>query len=179
MRQGFSIGFRRKGPPSHLPCRTTRVPSKRHSFPQASLRHPFLLPCQFQGGKPCRHKKGPLARSCPLLIVPDEDESVVIAEEGATEATAISTEQVKFNYVGAWTISAKAEAEWLSVAYDAANNCLTYTAEANTGAKRETKVTITASMEGKESLTWSFSVLQKERILLIPSGLGLEVIGRT
>lgn len=95
------------------------------------------------------------------VIVPDEDESVVIAEEGATEATAISTEQVKFNYVGAWTISAKAEAEWLSVAYDAENNCLTYTAEANTGAKRATTVTITASMEGKESLTWSFSVEQK------------------
>lgn len=95
------------------------------------------------------------------VIVPDEDESVVIAEEGATEATAISTEQVKFNYVGAWTISAKAEAEWLSVAYDAANNYLTYTAEANTGAKRATTVTITASMEGKESLTWSFSVEQK------------------
>ena len=95
------------------------------------------------------------------IIVPDEDESVVIAEEGATEATAISTEHVKFNYVGEWTISAKAEAEWLSVAYDAANNCLTYTAEANTGAKRETKVTITASMEGKESLTWWFNVLQK------------------
>ncbi|MEE0863537.1 MAG: BACON domain-containing carbohydrate-binding protein [Alistipes sp.] len=95
------------------------------------------------------------------VIVPDEDESVVIAEEGATEATAISTEQVKFNYVGEWTISAKAEAEWLNVAYDAANNCLTYTAEANTGAKRATTVTITASMEGKESLTWSFSVEQK------------------
>lgn len=95
------------------------------------------------------------------IIVPDEDESVVIAEEGATEATAISTEQVKFNYVGEWTISAKAEAEWLSVAYDAANNCLTYTAEANTGAKRATTVTITASMEGKESITWSFNVEQK------------------
>lgn len=95
------------------------------------------------------------------ITVPEEDESVVIAEEGATEATAISTEQVSFNYVGEWTISAKAEAEWLSVAYDAENNCLTYTAEANTGAKRATTVTITASMEGKQSLTWSFSVEQK------------------
>lgn len=92
------------------------------------------------------------------VTVPDADESVVIAEEGAT---AISTEQVTFNYVGEWTISAEAEAEWLSVAYDAANNCLTYTAEANTGAKRETMVTITASMEGHESLTWSFTVQQK------------------
>lgn len=95
------------------------------------------------------------------VTVPDAEESVVIAEEGATEPTAISTEQVTFNYVGEWTISVEAEAEWLSVAYDAANNCLTYTAEANTGAKRETKVTITASMEGKESLTWSFKVVQK------------------
>lgn len=95
------------------------------------------------------------------VTVPDAEESVVIAEEGATEPTAISTEQVTFNYVGEWTISVEAEAEWLSVAYDAANNCLTYTAEANTGAKRETMVTITASMEGKESLTWSFKVVQK------------------
>lgn len=95
------------------------------------------------------------------VTVPDTDESVVIAEEGATEPTAISTEQVTFNYVGAWSISAKAEDEWLSVVYDAVNNCLTYTAEANTGVKRETEVTITASMEGKESLTWSFNVVQK------------------
>lgn len=95
------------------------------------------------------------------ITVPEADETVVIAEEGATEPTAISTEQVTFNYVGAWTIAAEAEAEWLSVAYDAENNYLTYTAEPNTGAKRETTVTITATMEGKESLTWSFSLTQK------------------
>lgn len=95
------------------------------------------------------------------VIVPDSDESVVIAEEGAAVATDISTEQVTFNYVGPWTISAEAESEWLDVAYDATNNCLTYTAEANTGAKRETTVTITASLEGQESLTWSFKVTQK------------------
>lgn len=95
------------------------------------------------------------------VTVPDSDEPVVIAEEGAAEPTAISTEQVTFNYVGEWSISAEAEDEWLSVAYDAVNNRLTYTAEANTGAKRETEVTITASMEGHESLTWSFKVVQK------------------
>lgn len=93
------------------------------------------------------------------VTVPDADESIVIAEEGASEATPIN--DVVFNYVGEWTISVEAEAEWLSVAYDAANNCLTYTADANTGAKRETEVTITASMEGQESLTWSFKVQQK------------------
>lgn len=95
------------------------------------------------------------------VTVPDSNKSVVIAEEGAKESTAISTEQVTFNYVGAWTISAAADVEWLSLAYDAENNCLTYTADANTGAKRETKVTITASMEGQESLSWSFKVTQK------------------
>ena len=95
------------------------------------------------------------------ITVPEADETVVIAEEATTEATAISTELVTFNYVGAWTITATTEAEWMDVAYDAENNCLTYTAEANTGAKRETTVTITASMEGQESLTWSFSVTQK------------------
>lgn len=88
-------------------------------------------------------------------------ESVVIAEEGTAVATDISTEQVTFNYVGPWTISAEAAAEWLNVAYDATKNCLTYTAEANTSTKRETTVTITASLEGQESLSWTFNVLQK------------------
>lgn len=93
------------------------------------------------------------------VTVPDSDESVVIAEEGAAEATAIDA--VVFNYVGDWTISVSDEAAWLNVAYDATNNCLTYTAEPNTGAKRETTVTITATLEGEEALTWSFKVIQK------------------
>lgn len=93
------------------------------------------------------------------VTVPDSDESVVIAEEGATTATAIS--DVVFNYVGDWTITPTAADAWLNVAYDATNNCLTYTAEPNTGAKRETTVTITATLEGKEPLTWSFKVIQK------------------
>lgn len=113
----------------------------------------------------CLYKLDGVVGTIPIIdaniTVPEADETVVIAEEGATEPTAISTELVTFNYVGAWTIAAEAEAEWLSVAYDAENNYLTYTAEANTGAKRNTTVTITASMEGKESLTWSFNVTQK------------------
>lgn len=113
----------------------------------------------------CLYKLDGVVGTIPIIdaniTVPEADETVVIAEEATTEATAISTELVTFNYVGSWTITAEAEADWLSVAYDAENNCLTYTAEANTGAKRETTVTITASMEGQESLTWSFSVTQK------------------
>ena len=94
-----------------------------------------------------------------VVTVPDSDESVTIAEEGAAEATAIS--EVVFNYVGDWTISVSASEGWLTPAYDATKNALTYTAEANTGAKREAVVTITASLEGEESLTWSFNVVQK------------------
>ncbi len=93
------------------------------------------------------------------VTVPDADESVVVAEEGATEATAI--EEVVFNYVGDWTITATSAAEWLNVAYDATKNCLTYTAEQNSSAKRETTVTIKATLEGQEALTWSFNVIQK------------------
>ena len=93
------------------------------------------------------------------VTVPDSDESVAIAEEGATEATPIS--EVVFHYVGSWTITPSTNAEWLNVAYDATKNCLTYTAEANTGVKRETTVTITATLEGQESLSWTFNVLQK------------------
>lgn len=91
------------------------------------------------------------------VTVPDEDEYVTVAEEGAATATAI--EEVVFNYVGDWTISASASESWLSPIY--ADGKLSYTAEANTGAKREAVVTITASLEGHESLTWTFNVVQK------------------
>ncbi len=103
--------------------------------------------------------KGEIPTVAANVTVPDADEPVVIAEEGATVATAIS--EVVFNYVGEWSISATSEAEWVNLAYDTANNCLTYTAEANSGAVRETVVTITASLEGQESLTWTFNLLQK------------------
>ena len=93
------------------------------------------------------------------VTVPDSDEVVTIAEEGATEATAIN--DVVFNYVGEWNIKATSEAEWINFEFDKANNCLTYTADANTGAKRETTVTITATLEGHQSLTWSFNLVQK------------------
>ncbi|MBO5875775.1 MAG: hypothetical protein J6Q20_04550 [Alistipes sp.] len=85
--------------------------------------------------------------------------SVVVPEEGAATATAIA--DVKFNYVGDWEISATSEAEWISFAFDKANNKLTYTALENKGTVREIAVTITASMEGQESKSWTFNVLQK------------------
>jgi hypothetical protein len=67
-----------------------------------------------------------------------------------------------FNYVGDWTITATSEATWLtSLNFDKTKNQLTYTAEANTGAKRETTVTIKATLEGQEALTWTFNVVQK------------------
>ena len=92
------------------------------------------------------------------VTVPEEDESVTIAEEGATN-TAI--EEVVFNYVGNWTITPSTTAEWLTVSYDKAKSQLTYTADANSGTKREATVTITAKLEGKEDLTWSFKMIQK------------------
>lgn len=111
----------------------------------------------------CIYKQGGVTGEIPTVAanvtVPDSDDPVVIAEEGTAEATAIS--EVVFNYVGDWTITPSTEAEWLSVAYDATKKCLTYTADANTSAKRETSVKVTASLEGQESLTWTFNVLQK------------------
>lgn len=97
------------------------------------------------------------------VTVPEADEYVVVAEEGAAEATAI--EEVVFNHVGDWTISVSTEAEWLNVNY--ADGKLTYTADANTGIVRNTTVTITATHEGEENLTWSFGVLQKGSALEI------------
>ena len=92
------------------------------------------------------------------VTVPAANKPVVIAEEGAAEATAIS--EVVFNYVGDWTIKVESAEKWLNVAYDATKG-LTYTAEVNTGAKRTATVTITATLEGEDALTWSFTVLQK------------------
>lgn len=94
------------------------------------------------------------------ITVPASDKPVVIAEEGATVATAI--EEVVFNYVGDWTISVSDNADWLTVAYDATNKKVTYTAEPNTDPVREAEVTITATLEGQEDITWpAFKVLQK------------------
>ena len=106
------------------------------------------------------------------VTVPDSDESVVIAEEGVAEATAI--EEVVFNYVGDWKIEVSDNAEWLNVAYDAAKNCLAYTAEANVNPKRDAVVTITASLEGQESLTWTFNMLQKGA----PVEISIEAFGK-
>lgn len=102
---------------------------------------------------------GEIPTVAAVVTVPDSDEVVTIAEEGASEATTI--EDVVFNYVGPWTISVSDDADWLDLAYDAVNTSLTYTAEVNTGAKREATATITASLEGEESLTWSFNLVQK------------------
>lgn len=102
---------------------------------------------------------GEIPTVAAVVTVPDSDEVVTIAEEGASEATTI--EDVVFNYVGPWTISVSDNAEWLDLAYDAAKSALTYTAEVNTGAKREATATITASLEGEESLSWSFNIVQK------------------
>ena len=110
----------------------------------------------------CIYRLGGVVGDIPVVdanvTVPDEDEYVTIAEEGATN-TAI--EEVVFNYVGKWTITPSTTAKWLTVSYDEAKGQLTYTAEANTGAKREAIVTITATLEGKEDLTWKFTMTQK------------------
>ena len=111
----------------------------------------------------CIYRRGGVVGEIPVVAanvtVPESDEQVVIAEEGAQSATAI--EDVVFNYVGDWAISATSDAQWLTLAYDKANNNLTYTAEANSGAVRTAVATITATLEGQQPLSWTFNVLQK------------------
>lgn len=109
--------------------------------------------------------KGTIPVTPTIVTVPDKDEPVVVAEGGVT-AGAISA--VNFNYVGDWQISVsdtvKGEAEdatWLDVTYDKANNCLTYNAAPNEGSVRYATVTITATLDGEEPLTWTFGMLQK------------------
>lgn len=103
--------------------------------------------------------KGAIPVTPADVVVPTSTQKVVIPEEGAVEATPI--DDVVFNYVGEWTISATSEADWVSFAFDKANNKLTYTAAANEGTVREATATIIATMEGQETLSWSFNVLQK------------------
>lgn len=98
---------------------------------------------------------GPIPTIAANVTVPTSD--VVIAEEGT--ATPIAIEEVKFNYVGGWNIAVEDNADWLNVSY--ADGKLSYTSEANADAKRTAIVTITASLESEEPLTWSFNVLQK------------------
>ena len=109
----------------------------------------------------------PVVKADVTVPIPTSSDAkeVVIAEEGVT-AGDISA--VTFNYVGDWTISVSdvvkgetGDATWLNVNYDKANNCLTYTAEPNSGAVRYATVTITATLDGEEPLTWSFGMLQK------------------
>ena len=103
--------------------------------------------------------KGEIPVTPADVTVPSSTTKVVIPEEGAAEATPI--DDVVFNYVGDWNISATSEADWITFAFDEANSKLTYTAAANEGIVRETSATITATMEGQEPLTWTFNLLQK------------------
>ena len=109
-------------------------------------------------------KEGTLPTVTPNIEVPDSDESVVISEDETADATAIS--DVVFNYVGDWTITPSVTYEgtdtgWLNVTYDAENNYLTYTAEANAGAKRYATVTLTATLGEQTLEPWTFNVIQK------------------
>ncbi len=128
---------------------------------RASSNNYFFSGASTSQEKVCLYRLVGVKGSIPVtpadVTVPSK--SVVVAEEGATEATAI--DDVKFNYVGDWNISATAEADWITFAFDKATSKLTYTALKNEGTVRETTVTITASMEGQTSKTWTFDVLQK------------------
>ena len=101
--------------------------------------------------------KGVVPTAGAVVTVPDAEEPVVVPVEGVSEETVF--EGVKFTYVGDWNISVSDNAEWLTVNY--ADGAISYTAEANDGTVRYATVTITASLEGEESKTWTFPVVQK------------------
>lgn len=93
------------------------------------------------------------------VTIPASDKKVTIAEEGAQTATPIA--EVVFNYVGDWKIAVSDNAEWLNVEYDAVNNCLTYTAEANAGTVRYAVATLTATLDDKTLALGEFNLVQK------------------
>lgn len=92
-----------------------------------------------------------------VVTVPGEDEKVVIPLEGVAEDTVL--EDVKFTYVGDWTIAVSTDAQWLTLEY--ADGVLRYSAEANDGAVRYATVTISATHEGEEAKSWTVNVVQK------------------
>ncbi len=91
----------------------------------------------------------------------------IISKEAVNENVAL--EEVEFKYVGNWAITTSAtvkdsnpevEADWLTLNY--ADGKLSYTAEANENiGPRYAVVTITASHDGKESISKSFIIAQK------------------
>jgi len=116
----------------------------------------------------CIYRLGGVVGKIPVVeanvTVPASDEFVVISEDETANATAIS--DVVFNYVGDWTITPSVtykgtDTGWLNVTYDAENNYLTYTAEANAGAKRNATVTLTATLGEQTLEPWTFNVIQK------------------
>lgn len=95
----------------------------------------------------------------PVVEANVTTEDIVISEDEIQVPTKI--EEVVFNYVGDWTISVSDNADWLELTYDSANNCLKYTAQENTSGKRDATVTITATLDGQDDITWPFTVTQK------------------
>lgn len=106
----------------------------------------------------CLYRLVGVEGTIPVVPADITANDAVISDEAAA---GISIPEVVFNYVGDWTISATVEADWVDFAFDKANNCLTYTAEANSGVARTTNVTITASLDGESDITWTFELLQK------------------
>ncbi len=109
----------------------------------------------------CLYRLAGVKGTIPVIpaVVTVPSSSVVVPEEGAVVATAIN--DIEFNYVGDWNISATSEASWITFAFDKADNKLTYTALANEGTAREASATITATHDGEADKTWTFKVLQK------------------
>lgn len=89
------------------------------------------------------------------VTVPDEP--VVVTEDAATDKEIAG---VTFDYVGDWNISVTDNADWLTVNY--VDGKLYFTVDKNNTFKRDASVTIKASLEGQDDITWpSFTILQK------------------
>ncbi len=106
----------------------------------------------------CLYRLVGVSGSVPVVKADVTVNDVTIPEDAKEDAP---IEEVVFNYVDGWDFSVSESASWLTVAYDATNNCLTYTAEENTSEARSTTVTLTASKAGQSDITWTFTILQK------------------
>ncbi len=107
----------------------------------------------------CLYRLVGVSGTVPVVKADVTANNVTISEDATAVETPINT--VVFNYVDGWNFSVEESADWLTVAYDEENTCLTYTATENTGVVRDATVRIIASRDGQDDIEWTFTILQK------------------
>ena len=93
----------------------------------------------------------------PTIPISITAENITIEKE---ESNAKTDAGVIFENIGDWTISVSDDADWLTVEYS--NSAINYFAQENTTtSSRVANVTITATLDGEDDITETFTITQK------------------